>query len=84
MSGIEPDLSNFLARCAVLGGMRTPRSKLGKVMMYAPVALELLNLVRRSQKKRRGRYARATKRDRALDFLLSRVERRLKKHGVRR
>lgn len=61
-------------------GMRTPRGKLGKVMVYAPIALELLNLMRR-QKKKRGRYTRATKRDRLLDFVLSQAEKRLKKAG---
>jgi len=61
--------------------MRTPRGKLGKVMMYAPIALELLSLMRRTQKKKRGRYTRASKRDRMLDFVLGQAEKRLKKAG---
>ena len=66
-------------------GMRTPRGKLGKVMVYAPIALELLNLMRRTQKKKRGKYTKARKRDRMLDFVLGQAEKRVKKaSGTRR
>ncbi|WP_084048115.1 hypothetical protein [Deinococcus hopiensis] len=68
--------------------MKTPRSRsggtLGKVMMYAPIALELLTLMRRSQGKRRGKYTKARKRDRAFDFLLGQAQKRMKKQGARR
>ncbi|WP_034360690.1 hypothetical protein [Deinococcus phoenicis] len=51
--------------------------KLGKLMLYAPLALELLTLVRRNQKAKRGKYTKLRKRDRAFDFLLGQAERRL-------
>lgn len=60
------------------------RSKLGQVMALAPIALEVLALIRDAQKKKRGRFAPVRKRDRALDFLLDRAARRRggrKKHG---
>ena len=55
--------------------MKTSRSAarsgtLGKILVYAPIVLEVLNLVRRSQAAKRGRYAKARRRDRALDGLL--------------
>ncbi|EYB66551.1 hypothetical protein DEIPH_ctg103orf0088 [Deinococcus phoenicis] len=62
-------------------GMKKARSrssgKLGKLMLYAPLALELLTLVRRNQKAKRGKYTKLRKRDRAFDFLLGQAERRL-------
>ncbi|QFP77196.1 hypothetical protein [Deinococcus sp. AJ005] len=55
----------------------TPKqgSGLSKLLIYAPIALELLSLIRRSQKKKRGKYVKARKRDRALDFLLGQARR---------
>ncbi|UBV43033.1 hypothetical protein LAJ19_02070 [Deinococcus taeanensis] len=60
-----------------------PRSKLGLLLSLAPIALELLALARRSQKKR-SRYTRASKRDRAVDFLLNQAQRRVGKARTRR
>lgn len=61
--------------------MRVPRTAksgtLGKLLVYAPIALELISLLRRSQKKTRGKYVKARKRDKALDFLLGQAERKL-------
>ncbi|MDV6373828.1 hypothetical protein [Deinococcus arenicola] len=61
----------------------SPASGLRKLMVYAPIALELLMLLRRSQKARtqkagRGKYIKARKRDRALDFMLGQAQRRMK------
>lgn len=54
-----------------------PRSgKYGKLMLYAPIVLEVLNLLRRQQRSR-SKYTKARKRDRALDFLLGQAERKL-------
>ncbi|MFK7604128.1 hypothetical protein ACI3L1_18170 [Deinococcus sp. SM5_A1] len=55
----------------------TPKqgSGLSKLLVYAPIALDLLNLIRRSQSKRRGKYVKARKRDRTLDFLLGQAQR---------
>lgn len=56
---------------------RSPKSKFSKWMVYAPVALEVISLLRRNQKAKRGKYAKLRKRDRALDFLLGQAEKRL-------
>lgn len=53
-------------------------------MVYAPIALELVSLVRRNQKAKRGKYTKLRKRDRALDFVLGQAERRLKGKRARR
>lgn len=60
---------------------RTPkkRSKLGQIMFYAPIALEVLTLIRNNQKKKRGAFAPTRKRDKALDFLLDQAGRRVGK-----
>ncbi|MEF2279038.1 hypothetical protein V3W47_12080 [Deinococcus sp. YIM 134068] len=63
--------------------MKTTRSrsggKLSKWMVYAPVALELIGMVRRKRQVGRGKYTKLGKRDRALDFLLGQAEKRLGK-----
>ncbi|GMA14727.1 hypothetical protein E5F05_19665 [Deinococcus metallilatus] len=51
--------------------------KFSKWLVYAPIALELISLIRRNQKAKRGKYTKLRKRDRALDFLLGQAERRL-------
>jgi ABC-type transport system involved in cytochrome bd biosynthesis fused ATPase/permease subunit len=68
-------------------GMKTRRSsgKLGKLMLYAPLVLQAVSALRRSQVAKRGKYVKASKRDRALDFVLGQAERRLGgKKGSRR
>lgn len=55
--------------------VRNSKGRLGKFMLVAPVVLEVLHLMRQSQ--RRGKYVKARKRDRALDFLLGQARRRL-------
>lgn len=62
--------------------MRMPRTaarsgKLGKLLVYLPVVLEVLSLLRRSRQAQRGKYTRARRRDRALDFVLGRARRKL-------
>lgn len=68
--------------------MKTTRtrsgSKVSKWMMYAPLALEVIGMVRRNQHARRGKYTKLRKRDRALDFLLGQAERRLGKRTTKR
>ena len=59
------------------GKARANASSLSKLMVYAPVALQIIGLLRRSQKVKRGKYVKARKRDRALDFVLGQAERRL-------
>lgn len=60
---------------------KSSSGKLGKLMLYAPVALEVISLLRRKQKTKRGKYTKLRKRDRAFDFLLGQAERRLGKRG---
>ncbi|MFC3832571.1 MULTISPECIES: hypothetical protein [Deinococcus] len=56
--------------------MKTSRSgKFGKVLVYAPIVLEVLNLLRRSQAAKRGKYVKARKRDRIIDGLLGHASR---------
>ena len=43
--------------------------------MYAPIVLEVLNLLRRSQAAKRGKYVKARKRDRIIDGLLGHASR---------
>ncbi|PNY80826.1 hypothetical protein [Deinococcus koreensis] len=61
--------------------MRVPRTAksgtLGKLMVYAPVLLQVISMLRRSQQKTRGKYVKARKRDRLLDTLLNQAERKL-------
>ena len=67
--------------------MKTPRvrtvtpgknsSTLRQLLVYAPVALELIAMLRRRQQAGRGKYVKARKRDRAFDFLLGQAEKRL-------
>ncbi|MBB5362314.1 hypothetical protein [Deinococcus humi] len=52
-------------------------SRLSKLLAYAPIALQVIGLLRRGRKVKRGKYVKARKRDRALDFLLGQAERRL-------
>ncbi|WP_102128312.1 hypothetical protein [Deinococcus planocerae] len=60
--------------------MKTRKTgKFGKWMVYGPIALELIGMVRRTQKAKRGKYTKLRKRDRALDFVLGQAERRLGK-----
>lgn len=60
-------------------GMKARRSsgKLGKLMVYAPLILQVVSALRRQQMAKRGKYTKLRKRDRALDFALSQAERRL-------
>ncbi len=58
-------------------------SSLSRLLVYAPIALQVIGLLRRSQKAKRGKYVKARKRDRALDFLLGQAERRIGGGGRR-
>lgn len=60
-------------------GMKARRSsgKLGKLMVYAPLILQVVSALRRQQMAKRGKYTKLRKRDRALDFMLGQAERRL-------
>lgn len=61
--------------------------KWGKLMVYAPIALEVVNLLRQNSKnkKKQGKYAKARKRDKAFDFALDQASRLLgKKKGAAR
>ncbi|PTA66842.1 hypothetical protein [Deinococcus arcticus] len=58
------------------------RGKLGLLLTMAPIALELLALARKSQRK--GKYTKARKRDRALDFLLNQAQRKVRGKTQRR
>lgn len=83
MKSVEQPFSNFLAASVVLAGMKTrSKGKLGLLLTVAPVALELLALARKSQRK--TKYTKARKRDRALDFLLDRAQRKLRGKPQRR
>lgn len=66
--------------------MKTRKTgKFSKWMVYAPLAAELIGLMRRNQQARRGKYTKLSKRDRAFDFLLGQAERRLgKRTGTKR
>lgn len=60
--------------------MKTPRTAarggtLRKVLVFAPIVLEVLNLVRRSQAAKRGKYVKARRRDRIIDGLLGHATR---------
>lgn len=67
--------------------MKTPRvrtvapgkksSTLRQLLVYAPVALEMISLLRRRQQAGRGKYVKARKRDKAFDFVLNQAQRRL-------
>lgn len=50
-------------------------SSLGKLLIYAPMALEVLNLMRQNQKKKQGKFYKARKRDKAFDFALGQANR---------
>lgn len=68
-----------------MGGMRLPRTgKLGKLMIFAPIALEIVSLVRKNQKAKASKYVKARKRDKAFDFLLGQAERKMGKKGKSR
>ncbi|CAM3958694.1 hypothetical protein [Deinococcus frigens] len=54
---------------------QAPKFSLSKLLIYAPIALQVIGLLRRSQKTKRGKYIKARKRDRAFDFLLGQAER---------
>ncbi len=83
MKSVEQPFSNFLAASVVLAGMKTrSKGKLGLLLTVAPIALELLALARKSQRK--TKYTKARKRDRALDFLLDRAQRKLRGKPQRR
>lgn len=58
-------------------GKARQTSRLSKLLVYAPIALQVIGLLRRSQKAKRGKYVKARKRDRALDFVLGQAERRI-------
>ncbi|MFC4639883.1 hypothetical protein [Deinococcus hohokamensis] len=58
------------------------KGRLGKLMVIAPVVLEVLHLMRQSQRK--GKYVKARKRDKALDFLLNQARRRMGGKSARR
>ena len=55
-------------------------------MVYAPLVLQAVSALRRSQAAKRGKYTKARRRDRAFDFLLGQAEKRLggKRTGTRR
>lgn len=56
--------------------MKTSRSgTFGKVLVYAPIVLEVLNLLRRSQAAKRGKYVKARRRDRIIDSVLGHASR---------
>ena len=67
--------------------MKTPRvrtvnsgkksSTLRQLLVYAPVALEMISMLRRRQQAGRGKYVKARKRDKAFDFVLNQAQRRL-------
>ena len=61
--------------------MRVPRTAksgtLGKLMVYAPVLLQVISLLRRSRQKTTGKYVKSRKRDRLLDTLLGQAQRKL-------
>lgn len=62
--------------------MKTPRTagkvgNLSKLLIYAPIALEIVSLLRQNQKKKQGKYVKARKRDKALDFLLNQARRKV-------
>lgn len=57
--------------------MKSSRGKLGKLMVYAPLVLQVVSALRRSQAAKRGKYVKARRRDRALDFVLGQAERKL-------
>lgn len=63
---------------------RPGSSTMSKLLVYAPLALQVITMLRRSQKAKRGKYINARKRDRALDFMLGQAERRLGGGGRRR
>lgn len=60
-------------------GSKGKTGTLGKVLLYAPIALEVMNLLRQNQKKKQGKYAKARKRDKAFDFALDQAGRLLGK-----
>lgn len=72
-------LSNLWTARAVMEGMKARRSsgKLGKLMVYAPLVLQVVSALRRQRMATRSKYTRARKRDRALDFMLGQAERKL-------
>ncbi|RJF73622.1 hypothetical protein D3875_08655 [Deinococcus cavernae] len=51
------------------------KGKLGKLLVMAPIALEVANLMRQTQKAKQGKYAKARKRDKAFDFALDQANR---------
>lgn len=51
------------------------KGKLGKLLVMAPIALEVANLMRQNQKKKQGKYVKARKRDKAFDFALDQANR---------
>ncbi len=89
MNGLQPPFSNPTPPGRVMEGMKIPFTraarggKLGKLLFYAPIALEVLTLLRGAQKKK-GKYTRARKRDRAVDFMLGQAQKRLKTQPTRK
>ncbi|AIZ45310.1 hypothetical protein QR90_09665 [Deinococcus radiopugnans] len=73
-----------LPRTRAVKGKRASADTLSRLLVYAPMALQVIGLIRRSQKVRRGKYVKARKRDRALDFLLGQAERKMGSAGRRR
>ena len=57
--------------------------KLGKLLLLAPIALEIVSHLRNQQRAKRGKYHRASRRGKAFDFALSQAKRSLGK-GKRR
>lgn len=55
------------------------KSTLGKLWAFAPMILQVFNQLRRNKKATRGRYARTSKSDKLLDFLLNQAERKMSK-----
>ncbi len=89
MNGLQPPFSNPTPAGRVMEGMKIPFTraarggKLGKLLFYAPIAIEVLTLLRGAQKKK-GKYTRARKRDRAVDFMLGQAQKRLKTPPTRK
>lgn len=50
---------------------------LSKIMVYAPIALEVINLIRQNQKQKQGKFYKARKREKAFDFILDQANRRM-------
>lgn len=58
---------------------------LKQILFFAPLVLEVLNLIRQNQKKKQGRFHKARKREKVFDFALDQANRYFgKKKGEKR